>query len=113
MGSRSSLVATSLLLTAAVVPRAPLRPYVAILAVGVLAGCASDTAPRYYPPQAVPPNYPPRSVAPDYPPQPGTRGYYPPQSVPPDYPQRPGPPDYPPQPAARTYSLPPPGPIER
>jgi len=93
MGSRSFMVVTSLLLTAAVGTGAPLRPYVAILrrgllglAAGVLAGCASDSAPRYYPPQAA------------------TRGYYPAQPVPPDYPV---------QPAAPTYSLPPPGPIER
>jgi hypothetical protein len=119
MGSRSFILAANLPLTTAVGTGAPPRPYVAILrrgllglAAGVLAGCASDAAPRnyppqaaargYYPPQSVP-DYPTRPVRPDYPPQDPARGYYPPQSVPPDYPLRPLPPDYPQQPVSPDY----------
>jgi hypothetical protein len=121
MGSRSFIVATSLLLTAEVGTGAPVRPYVAILrrgllglAAGVLAGCVSDPTPHYYPPQAATRGYyPAQPVPPDYPPQAATRGYYPAQPVPPDYPPQAGPhgyyplqtvpPDYPPQAGARGY----------
>lgn len=124
MNSRSFMVATSLPLTAAARAGASVRPCVALLrrglfalGAGVLAGCASVTAPRPYPPQAttsgyypaqpVPPTYSQQSIPPDYPSQadaggyypaqPGppaypppadARGYYPPQSIPPDYPRQ-------------------------
>ncbi len=115
MGSRSLMVAASLRPPAAERTDATPRLSVAILrqgllglAAGLLVGCASGPAPRYYAqPAAVTGYYPAQPAPPNYPPQVLARGDYPPHPVPPDYVAPPGPPDYPLPPAGPRGYYPP------